>query len=55
MQESPRFSRGENVNSDWGDKTTYEPIESIVFLALGVLLLCVAVARVKKGTKTDAG
>lgn len=41
--------------SDWRDKTTYEPIESIVFLALGVLLLCVAVARVKKGTKTDAG
>lgn len=40
--------------SDWGDKTTYEPIESIVFLALGVLLLCVTVARVKKGTKTDA-
>lgn len=40
--------------SDWGDKTTYEPIKSIVFLALGVLLLCVTVAIVKKGPKTGA-
>lgn len=40
--------------SDWGDKTTYEPIKSIIFLVLGLILLWVTVVRVKKGPKTDA-
>lgn len=40
--------------SDWGDKTTYEPIKSIIFLVLGVALLWVTIIRVKTASKADA-
>ena len=40
--------------SDWGDKTTYEPIQSVIFLVLGVALLWVTIIRVKTASKADA-